>query len=101
MGNCLAGDTCVFSHDPSHLVNRLNMDGTGTPPQKAQGNLLIQDYNAFPSLQPGTPEQLASLSGGLNIPTVAPSGLKPFHPSNENRRSRSRPGSRHQAKEAP
>ncbi|KAJ2904715.1 hypothetical protein MKZ38_007333 [Zalerion maritima] len=103
MGNCLAGDTCVFSHDPSHLVNKLSIDGASTPPsQHGQGGL-VPDYNSFPSLQ-ATPDQLAVLGGGLNIPSVGltpPPGLKPFRPSNDGHRPRSRPGSRHQAKEAP
>ena len=100
MGNCLAGETCVFSHDPSHLVNRLNIDGTGTPPAKKAQGLSIQDYTLFPPMN-ATPEQAAALGAGLHIPTVgltpAP-GLKSFHHC-ENHRPRSRPGSRHQAKE--
>ena len=53
MGNCLAGDTCIFSHDPSHFMNRLALEESSTPPlQSAQPGFQFQDYNAFPSLGP-------------------------------------------------
>ncbi|RYP87378.1 hypothetical protein DL769_000582 [Monosporascus sp. CRB-8-3] len=102
MGNCLAGDTCIFSHDPAHLMNRLTMDGTGTPPQKGQ-NLQVQDLGSFPSLRPGTPE-LNPNAASFNYPSTGmtpPPGLKPAHAyaGADGARSRSRPGSRHQAKE--
>ena len=35
MGNCLAGDTCIFSHDPSHFVSRLALEESSTPPLQA------------------------------------------------------------------
>lgn len=102
MGNCLAGDTCIFSHDPTHLMNRLNVDGTSTPPQKPQ-NLQVQDHNAFPALRPATPE-LNPFAPSFNYTGVAltpPPGLKPMHAfaSNDRSRSRSRPGSRPQTKD--
>ncbi|KAI8632044.1 hypothetical protein F5Y19DRAFT_422939 [Xylariaceae sp. FL1651] len=102
MGNCLAGDTCIFSHDPAHLMNRLTVDGSSTPPQKAQ-NLQVQDHSAFPALRPGTPE-LNPYAPSFNYTGAAltpPPGLKPVHSfvGNDGSRSRSRPGSRPQTKD--
>lgn len=102
MGNCLAGDTCIFSHDPSKLVIKLSLDGTNTPPSKGQGNFQIPDAASFPALQPGTPEQNGSFAGSPNLHGLTqtpPPGLRPFHGS-DSPRSRSRPASRHQMKEA-
>lgn len=102
MGNCLAGETCIFSHDPAKLMNKLTLDGSSTPPIKGQGSLQLGDLNSFPSLQPGTPEQLSAFVGGLNLPSVGitpPPGLKHFH-GTESPRARSRPGSRHQVKDS-
>ncbi|KAI9166970.1 Golgi apparatus membrane protein tvp38 [Paramyrothecium foliicola] len=101
MGNCLAGETCIFSHDPSMLVNKLALDGTSTPPSKGQAGLQLQDFNSFPSLQPGTPEQLGGFVGSPKYPGVGitpPPGLRGFH-GTDSPRSRSRPGSRQQAKD--
>lgn len=97
-GNCLAGKTCIFSHDPAHLINRLSVDQAGTPPQKA-ASLQLGDTNSFPSLQPGTPEQLSALAAAGGYPAVGvtpPPGFKiPGYPADMSR-PRSRPGSRHQ-----
>ncbi|KAK3988069.1 hypothetical protein QBC44DRAFT_109922 [Cladorrhinum sp. PSN332] len=101
-GNCLAGDTCIFSHDPAHLANRIQLDGSGTPPtQHATVNL--QDYSSFPALQPGTPEQLPIFAAAANYPAVGvtpPPGFKGHHHGYAGERPRSRPNSRHQQKEA-
>ena len=95
-GNCLAGSTCIFSHDPAHLVNKLTIDGSSTPPtQKASVN--IQDLNSFPALQPGTPEQLpifASSNGYPSVGVTPPPGFKALQGYTD--RPRSRPSSRHQ-----
>ena len=103
MGTCLAGDTCIFSHDPAKLVSKLSMDGASTPPpSKGSSNLQLQDFNAFPSLQ-GTPEQVGSFPGSpgfLGAGMTPPPGLRAFH-GTESPRSRSRPGSRHQSRESP
>ncbi|KAG7120481.1 Polyadenylate-binding protein-interacting protein 7 like [Verticillium longisporum] len=96
MGNCLAGDTCIFSHDPAYLMNKLALDGASTPPTK-QASIQVSDYNSFPLLQPGTPEHSAGQTNG-GYPFVGitpPPGLKPFQ-AGESPRSRSRPGSRQQ-----
>ena len=100
-GNCLAGKTCIFSHDPAHLINRLNVDGSSTPPtQKVQANIQIQDFNSFPALAPGTPEQLPIFASPNNFPGVGitpPPGFKALHTyGGDISRPRSRPGSRHQ-----
>ncbi|GKT55008.1 SMR domain-containing protein [Colletotrichum tofieldiae] len=99
MGNCLAGDTCIFSHDPAHLMNKLALDGASTPPTK-QANL--SDFSLFPTLPPGTPENVGSYSGSSNITIglTPPPGLKPFY-GGESPRPRSRPGSRHQQAREP
>jgi hypothetical protein len=102
-GNCLAGSTCIFSHDPAHLVNRLHIDGSNTPPTQ-HATINVQDYNSFPALQPGTPEQVSLLPASGSYPSVGitpPPGLKSFH-AYPGERPRSRPGSRHQQhKETP
>ena len=112
-GNCLAGDTCIFSHDPSTLISRMMLEESSTPPmQTVQPNFQIQDYEAFPALQGINMEQIYALqaSNGQLTPleqlygttgAVAPppgfSGLNPlasFTPSSSSRPP-SRPGSRH------
>ena len=64
MGNCLAGDSCIFSHDPALLMSRMNLgDGTVTTPAgQMHQNLQVQDHDAFPILQasPQTPYQTSS-----------------------------------------
>ncbi|KAI8157630.1 Polyadenylate-binding protein-interacting protein 7 [Colletotrichum sp. SAR 10_70] len=99
MGNCLAGETCIFSHDPAHLMNKLALDGSSTPPTKQANNL---DLNSFPALPPGTPEHLGGFAGGVNITVgiTPPPGLKPFY-QDQSPRPRSRPGSRHQQAREP
>jgi len=124
MGNCLAGDTCIFSHHPSALVNRLTMDEgglfVGTPPQQnLQPNFQLQDFDSFPALQPmGTdhwanatyPNSMDSsayqtnfFGGGSFGPPVP--GFSKGHSSVQavngfSPRSGSRPTSRHQSREA-
>ncbi|KAK0632272.1 hypothetical protein B0T14DRAFT_415164 [Immersiella caudata] len=95
-GNCLAGNTCIFSHDPAHLVNRLHIDGSSTPPTQ-HATVNVQDYNSFPALQPGTPEQVSIYPATGNYPAVGvtpPPGFKSHHAYPD--RPRSRPSSRHQ-----
>jgi hypothetical protein len=108
MGNCLAGDTCIFSHDPSHFMNRLALDGSSTPPlQTVQPNFQFQDYNAFPSLQATTPDQWGNSyqsSNSYNYPQMGftpPSGLKGLQGyMSDSSNQRSRPNSRHQARDS-
>lgn len=86
-GNCLAGDTCLFSHDPSALMARMAISDVATPPlQAAVPNFQMSDFDIFPSLQGsdspyGTPqpsslEQLYGLTGSGH--TRPPPGLSPF-----------------------
>lgn len=101
MGNCLAGDTCVFSHDPSRFMNKLSLDEPGSA-GRGQGNISLQDLNTFPALQQGSSENLNNF-GGAGASLIAaglnpPQGPRNFHGS-ESPRLRSRPGSRHQAKD--
>lgn len=98
MGNCLAGDTCIFSHDPSKLVSKLALDEGSA---KIQGSLQLQDMNSFPCLRPDTP----SFTGGnladasVNVASFTPPlGPRHLH-GTESPRLRSRPGSRHQARD--
>ncbi|KAG6024492.1 hypothetical protein E4U41_001775 [Claviceps citrina] len=98
MGNCLAGDTCVFSHDPSKFMIKASMDEN----RKGQDNVPVQDLTSFPALQPGGVDQVNNV-GGAGASLIAaglnpPQGPRHFHGS-ESPRVRSRPVSRHQAKE--
>lgn len=103
-GNCLAGDTCLFSHDPSSLMSKMTLEGSSTPP--TQPNFQVQDYEAFPSLAQtashqshmyhNEPSALEQLYGVRNVATPPP-GLNPFPtftPSSH--RTHSRPSSSRQ-----
>lgn len=53
MGNCLAGDTCVFSHDPSALMANLNMSNSQSAADSGdsmQPSLQVQDFDSSPRL---------------------------------------------------
>lgn len=92
MGNCLAGETCIFSHDPAKLASKLSLDGASTPPSRSQSALHLQDMNSFPSLYPGA-------SDGFNSAgATPPPAFRPFH-GTDSPRSRSRPSSRQHAKD--
>ena len=92
MGNCLAGETCIFSHDPAKLASQLSLDGASTPPSRVHSALHLQDLNSFPSLSSGA-------SDGYHSGTATPPpGFRPYH-GTDSPRSRSRPSSRHHTKE--
>jgi len=111
-GNCLAGNTCAFSHDVSALMARMAVSDVSTPPlQAAVPNFQMQDYESFPNLHTSSPgwtpqltaaepvslEQLYGLAGGAKHP---PPGLSPFPnfvPGNMSR-PESRSGSRQQSR---
>lgn len=109
MGNCLAGDGCPFSHDPSALVSNLSVDDNSAVSQGYIDNA----SEAFPPLQaaPGMgdqwagqylkyPAHLGNLVGGK----VTSQGLS-LGPGRRNgsmtyiARPNSRPSSRHQNRE--
>jgi hypothetical protein len=109
-GNCLAGDTCLFSHDPSALMARMVVSDTPTPP--LLGNFQLQDYDTFPSLQvagatqfnpnmavgdPTALEQFYRLTGGMTQPAPGLNPLANFMPGNASR-PQSRPESRHHSR---
>lgn len=77
-------------------MKELQIDGSNTPPiQKA--NIQIQDYNSFPALKPGTPDQLSTfaVSSSYGSNGIAPPpGFKGLHAYGG---ERSRPGSRQQS----
>ncbi|PBP22680.1 hypothetical protein BUE80_DR006576 [Diplocarpon rosae] len=105
-GNCLAGSTCIFSHDPSHFMNRLALDGSSTPPlSNVQPSFQFQDFNAFPSLQPAQDQWPANVTNafanyqGASF-TPPPPGFKGMQGyTSDGSSQRSRPSSRHQARE--
>ena len=90
---------------------RMVISDVSTPPlQAAVPNFQMQDYEAFPSLQPTTSpqwtpkltsaeaaslEQLYGLTSGVNHP---PPGLSPFPTFTPGSRPQSRPGSRHHSR---
>lgn len=103
MGNCLAGETCIFSHDPSSFMNRLSLDESGTPPtQNAQPSFQFHDYNAFPTLQSVQDQWPGSYSSSTNAFSnyqqagfTPPPGFKALQGYNSDGSSqRSRPSSR-------
>lgn len=107
MGNCLAGDTCIFSHDPSRFMSGLSLEENGTPPlQAAQPAFQFQDYNAFPSLQPlqdqwqttfSTANAFSNYQGATFTPPPGLKGLQGYQSDGSSQRSR--PSSRHQSRE--
>lgn len=100
MGNCLAGDTCIFSHDPSKLVSKMSLEGGSNTPSRSNSSLMLQDMNSFPSLQSGDSDQHGGFAGSANnfaFGIGASPSLRSLRA--ESPRPRSRPGSRHQAKE--
>jgi hypothetical protein len=109
MGNCLAGDTCPFSHDPSAVIRNLSVSAEGVNQQPSFQ--LENNYEAFPALQPalGSGEQWSNASL-RKYPTQAlfnntPVGSSPLGHGRRNgaglggSRAGSRPTSRHQQRE--
>lgn len=70
VGNCLAGNSCIFSHDPALLINRMNLgDGSGAlgnAPSQIHPSFQVQDYDAFPALQPTARHQWTRPSSSSN-----------------------------------
>ena len=122
MGNCLAGDSCIFSHDPALLVDRLKLGDNGammsSSPSQFPPSFQVQDFDAFPTLQSGVmgqwnklssvPNQanLFNFSDPQNSNGLAPTARRPMMarsisttgaPSSPKSNS-SRPTSRHQSR---
>src|ERR1700753_1964983 len=109
MGNCLAGETCIFSHDPSNLVSRFTIDSSpSSTPQPNAFYLSSQDATTFPALnpdvepwpapgsQPGSHPGSFRGSGYMRTP---PQGYRQPHLGDfSNQKPHSRPPSRHQAR---
>lgn len=124
MGNCLAGESCIFSHDPALLINRLNVNEEngilGASTSQIHPSFQVQDYDAFPVLQPGTKHHWTQASSTPNQPNLynysssqgsngyMTSPRRPFTPrtssmnglSSSPNSHGSRPASRHQSREA-
>lgn len=68
MGNCLAGDSCIFSHDPALLMNRMDLgDATVDTPPQLHPSLQVQDHDNFPTLQPVATNQWKQSSSSSNF----------------------------------
>jgi hypothetical protein len=102
MGNCLAGDTCIFSHDPSALVSRFNLDNS---PSSSPNNSFLNsnDHASFPALNPAAeswPMPDSNSFKGSSYLSSPPMGYKqPYLVEHSNSRGSSRPSSRHQARD--
>ena len=100
MGNCLAGDTCVFSHDPSKFMNKLSMEDSGSQ-SGDQSGIMVQDFNSFPSLQANA-DSSSSYSGSPGFGSAgfnAPLGPRSLHGPESPRLRSSRPSSRQQTRD--
>jgi hypothetical protein len=109
VGNCLAGDGCPFSHDPSAVIRNLSIAADGANQQTTFQ--LENSYDAFPALQPvaGVGEQWSNAflrkytnQVLLNNAIVGSSPLGSGRRNGgglNNSRPGSRPTSRHQQRE--
>lgn len=109
MGNCLAGDGCPFSHDPSAVIRNLSISADGINQQTTFQ--LENNYDAFPALQPalGAGEQWSNAylrkyanQALLNNSAVGSSPLANARRNGavlNSSRPGSRPTSRHQQRE--
>ena len=105
-GGCLAGSNCLFSHDPATLMAAMNLnDGSavvGTPPNQLPAFTMQEQYEAFPSLQPGyrPPSSQLNPQAGSHFPTFIPASQRNRNGAPmQNSRPQSRPTSRHQHRE--
>jgi hypothetical protein len=101
-GNCLAGDSCQFSHDPSTLLSPMNVSDSpslyGTPPQIYH---LQDQYDQFPALQSGNRSSSSTsftIPANGQFPTFTPMSQQRTRSGYQHSASRpqSRPTSRHQ-----
>ena len=122
MGNCLAGDNCIFSHDPALLLDPISIGGgdatIGSPSGQLQPSFQVQDFDAFPALQqqanaqwaqsPSSPSAMnaSKYSGSQGSNGYFPSMRQPFEArkaplnglSSSPASNNSRPTSRHQSR---
>lgn len=112
MGNCLAGNGCPFSHDPSALISNLSVgDGSQQASLNAGSGIPVENAtDAFPPLQsaPGMgdqwgglymgkyPAHLSSLSASRGSPQLQVHGGRRNGSMGTVSRPHSRPQSRHQ-----
>ena len=121
MGTCLAGQSCIFSHDPSLLMSQMNLgdSAVSTPPTQVHPSLQVHDYDNFPSLKPAAQIQYhapsspahnngRSYSGSPGSGGFMGSPRRHFEPRMSAMNglasygaSRSRPGSRHRSPQPP
>ncbi len=100
-GNCLAGDSCQFSHDPSTLMSTMNVNESpnlyATPPQVYH---LQDQYDQFPALHSGNRSNSSTFTIPANgqFPTFTPLSQQRTRSGYQHNTSRpqSRPTSRHQ-----
>ncbi|KAK3641250.1 hypothetical protein LTR56_011490 [Elasticomyces elasticus] len=119
-GNCLAGPNCLFSHDPTALMQGMTIAGEGSgfsTPQQFTPDWKVEDYDSFPSLVRTTSnpyeegmegldpnildamlaqQQQQQLQMGMNhgLPGMLGSSFIPTGPRYNNNGHNSRPGSR-------
>ena len=117
-GNCLAGESCPFSHDPSTLMGNLNLNSENTPATMGAMSMNPQaiyqqvygyqdNYDGFPALPSAVPDQWPTFHprkrptqfnhSGNSSPRLKNRGSS----LNPGSRPQSRPGSRHQQRESP
>lgn len=116
MGNCLAGDGCPFSHDPSALVSTLSVSGSSRPTSPPAGSPFQVEIgsDAFPPLQSSGsaddqwanqyggryPAHLSGFQGNKHLPPGLHPGMGRRNASMTHLgRPNSRPSSRHQNRE--
>lgn len=89
MGSCLAGETCIFSHDPTMSVSKMTIDNNNnsrnsTPPPQLQ----FHDSTAFPAL---ASDQWGAMGSVLGAGINPPPGFKlPISRPNSRQQSRER-----------
>lgn len=120
MGSCLAGESCIFSHDPALLLNRMNLDEAmlGSSPVNMQTTFKAQDFDNFPALnssglnqwaQASSPSQVqgSDYASSPNSGRFTPANRRQFEPrpsslnglSSSYGSNGSRPSSRHRSRE--
>ena len=97
-GNCLAGENCVYSHDPASVMASLNISHSGITSEAGgavQPNFKVQDYDAFPALQPNTADNWGQSPFG----NFSPAGnIRSLASASSPRSFGSRPTSRHSSR---